>query len=67
MTIAELSRNLHKVVRYINYSAYIDGNFLLDDLVAYKTKDIVKYKCKLLDLATGNSIIICRPEEIHLI
>lgn len=65
MSIAEVSRNLHKPVRYVNPCAYIDNKYLLTDLIVTKRGRITKYKCELTDIVTGNSKIICRPEELR--
>ena len=67
MSITEVSRNLHKPVRYVNHCAYIDSKYLLSNLIVVKHGQAVKYKCELTDLITGNSKVICRPEELEVI
>lgn len=64
MTIAEVSRSLHKVVRYVNHCACVDSEYLLTDLIVVKRGCSIKYRCELTDIVTGNSKIICRPEEL---
>ena len=65
MTVAEVSRNLHKIVRFVNPRAYIDNTYLLSDLRVDGADGKIKYRCVLTDLCINNSVLVCRPEDLR--
>lgn len=65
MTITEVSRNLHKIVRFVNPRTYIDNAYLLSDLRVDRTDGKIRYHCVLTDLCINNSMLVCRPEDLR--
>lgn len=65
MTVAEVSRNLHKIVRFVNPRTYIDNAYLLSDLRVDRTDGKIRYCCVLTDLCINNSMLVCRPEDLR--
>jgi hypothetical protein len=65
LTVTEVSRNLHKIVRFVNSRTYIDNTYLLSDLRIDGTDGKIRYRCVLTDLCINNSVLVCRPEDLR--
>lgn len=66
MTEREIKRNLNRPVRFTNPKLYaVDKPYLLTGATIRLGEKGYFYQAELNDMTTGNSVIICRLDEIE--